>query len=119
MTIQHLPIKSIGKIKIVPVDAIVYIKGASNYLEVHTESCMYLHRAVLQNLADDLEHSDFVRIHRSVLINLTHLEQITSELGRYSIAQMSNGHEVRIGNSYRDQFFKRLGIYATDLAQHA
>ncbi|MBV2130479.1 LytR/AlgR family response regulator transcription factor [Arsukibacterium indicum] len=110
MTIQHLAIKSIGRIQIVPVGSIIFIKGANNYLEVHTDKGIFLHREALQALCEKLDQSKFVRVHRSALININHLKEINSELGRYSVAQLTNGEELKIGSAYKDELFTRLGI---------
>ena len=104
------PVRMVGKIVFVPLSDVICIKGAANYVEVHTPQERMLHRDTMKNVADTLSAADFHRVHRSVIVNLNHVREITSELGRLTLLLLSNGDEVRIGQSYRDSLFKRLGI---------
>ena len=107
---HFIPVKSIGRIRFVRVSDIIWIKGAANYVELYLEDGMVLHREALCSLAEKLDPEQFVRVHRSAIVNLSHLSEITSELGRYSLVELTNGQEVRIGDCYRQQLFSSLGL---------
>lgn len=104
------PVRSVGKIELVPVDEIRWIKGAANYVELHAQSGKYMHRETMQNVAEQLDSDVFLRIHRSAIVNLAHIKEINSELGRYSLLVLHDGTELKIGNAYRDQLFDALNL---------
>ena len=107
------PVRMVGKIVFIPLTDIICIKGAANYVEVHTSQERLLHRDTMKNVAETLRTAQFQRAHRSVIVNLNHVREITSELGRLTLLVLSNGDEVRIGQSYRESIFRSLGIVST------
>ena len=50
--INYIPVKSIGRIRFIAVEDIVWIKGAANYVEIHLHDGMVLHRETLSSLAE-------------------------------------------------------------------
>lgn len=109
-TLNYIPVKSVGRIQILPVEDIIWIKASANYVEIRTDERMMLHRDSICSLESKLDANRFIRVHRSAIINLDYVNEISSELGRYSIVCMRNGDEVRIGNSYRKLLFSNLGL---------
>lgn len=93
---KHLAVKSIGAVQFIDVDEIIWIKGSANYVELHCKDKMLFHRETMNNLEQQLSPSKFARVHRSAMVNLSKIESLNSELGRYSLLQMSNGEEVKI-----------------------
>lgn len=54
---------------------ILYIKSDDNYLEIHVDGNRHIIRSTLKDFEQQLPASDFIRIHRSFLVNK---EKITS-----------------------------------------
>ncbi|EKE82089.1 LytR/AlgR family response regulator transcription factor [Idiomarina xiamenensis] len=109
---QLLPVKSVGKIRLVPTDDIMWIKGAANYVELHTKEAMLLHRDSMSSLEAQLNPQRFIRVHRSAIVNIKYVTEISSELGRYTLLELSDGTEIKIGNAYRKSLFSQLGLEA-------
>ena len=109
---DHIAVKSLGKIELIAIDDILWIHGASNYIELHLEDRMVLHRESLNRLEGRLPGSSFLRVHRSSIVNLKKIQYINSEVGRYNLLSMCNGDEVKISHAYRKALFKRLGMEA-------
>ncbi|RUO80230.1 hypothetical protein CWI84_06255 [Idiomarina tyrosinivorans] len=107
-----IPVRSVGRIKLVAVDDIMWIQGAANYVELHLANQMLLHRDTMSSLERRLNSDKFIRIHRSTIVNLDYVREISSELGRYTLVEMNNGKELKIGNAYRKSLFNALGIDA-------
>lgn len=94
-------------IKILP-DDILYIEALSDYIIIHTreEKKHVVHstmKGVYQKL---LVFGSFIRIHRSYIINLSHLKEVQEV--EVSVGQ--NRINLPIGRSYRNEFMKRLDI---------
>ncbi|OKY26982.1 LytTR family DNA-binding domain-containing protein [Thalassotalea sp. PP2-459] len=108
---SKLAIKSIGEVKIVDVNDIIWIKGASNYLELYFADRMLLHRETLTSIQKKLSKKNFFRVHRSAIVNIDYISKVDSELGRYSSLIMKNGDEVKISSNFKHELFKALGIH--------
>ncbi|WP_157982705.1 LytR/AlgR family response regulator transcription factor [Idiomarina ramblicola] len=107
------PIKNVGRIELLPVQDVLWIKGAGNYVEVYTEDDKYLHRTTLHTLVKQLDTTKFARIHRSTIVNLLKIKELSSELGRFTLVQLTDGTELKIGHAYRNNLFEQLGVSAS------
>ncbi|MDO7877425.1 response regulator [Hymenobacter sp. ASUV-10] len=61
-------------------------------------------RITLRDLAASLPPSSFVQVHRSVIINADHLEQVDPVDGTVTVS----GHALPLGRSYKDLLLRRL-----------
>jgi DNA-binding LytR/AlgR family response regulator len=61
-------------------------------------------RITLRDLATSLPPHLFVQVHRSVIINADHLEQVDPVDGTVVVS----GHSLPLGRSYKDQLLRRL-----------
>lgn len=107
---QMLPLKLSGKISFVDVDDIQYIVGSGYYIEIFTTDKKYLLRETLTQILTKLSPEQFIRIHRSSIINLQYLDEILYGNGGEIDVRMKNGEQFRLSKSYRDDFFRQLGI---------
>jgi two-component system LytT family response regulator len=73
---------------------------------------MHLHRETLSALEQTLDPKQFIRVHRSAIVNIEYVRSLNSELGRFSLLQLDNGEEVKIGQSYKAQLLSALGVDA-------
>ncbi|MBN7819376.1 LytR/AlgR family response regulator transcription factor [Bowmanella yangjiangensis] len=113
--VQHKPlevlaIRSLGNVQFVRADDILWIRGAGNYMELHCQDKTYLYRESMAGMEAGLDASQFIRVHRSAMINRRFLRAINSSMGRYNSLEMANGDEVRIGQGYRKALFELLGL---------
>jgi two-component system LytT family response regulator len=97
-----------GKILVVPVTEVDWIKAEDNYIRIHTGSSSYLERETLTSLCDRLDPRKFVRVHRSVLINVDRIKEVTVINGEYELV-LQGGIRIALSRTYRDEFFLRLG----------
>lgn len=97
--IKFLAVKKAGRIKLVDIEDLLYIKGAGVYSELHLRNgTQELHDKSLETLAQLLPKS-FERIHKSYLVSLTLAEKIIIETGsKYSLL-LKDGELLPIGRS--------------------
>lgn len=107
-----LAVKSVGTIEFVNVEDIVWIKGSANYVELHCTNRMLLHRETLSKLEMQLNPDEFIRVHRSAMVNVGKITSLSSELGRFSLLHLNNGDEVKIGQGHKASLFEFLGLDA-------
>ena len=94
-----LPIKRDSEIKLLDVDLIMFIKGASVYSEVHlTSKKTELHHQNLEKL-DQLLPEQFIRIHKSYIVNIYHVDKFKSHGGSKYTLSLKNGDELPVSRT--------------------
>lgn len=79
---------------------IIYIEGMSEYLRIHLSdpSKPIVVLLSMKKMEERLGEVDFMRIHKSFIINLHHIAEINR-----SRVVLDDGAEIPIGDSYRDK----------------
>ena len=88
-------------IKIMLAD-ILYMEADRNYSRIFTNSREYVLSTPLKNIEEKMSMQLFMRIHRSYLINITHVDEVFEN--HVMIAKKS----VPIGTSMREQLMNRI-----------
>ncbi|MBC7633683.1 LytTR family DNA-binding domain-containing protein [Aeromicrobium sp.] len=66
--------------------SVTYAEAQGDYVRLHTvDGTSHLIRLPLSTLADDWADTGFVRIHRSLAVNLAHVREIRMQSGRCSV----------------------------------
>ncbi|WP_271783043.1 LytR/AlgR family response regulator transcription factor [Aquimarina algiphila] len=91
--------KAIYKVNI---DDILFLKAEVDYVKVVTKDKSILILDSLRNWEEKLHNSNFVRIHRSYIINLDKIEKV---LGNQVFIQDT---VMPIGKTYKNDFLKRI-----------
>ncbi|MDP2498137.1 MAG: LytTR family DNA-binding domain-containing protein [Candidatus Palauibacterales bacterium] len=107
--LQRLPVRAGDRVELIPVQEILWIEGAGSYARVHLEGTSHLTRETLTELARRLEPAGFLRVHRSSIVNLRHLESLESA-GRGALrARLADGTSVRVAASRTDRLESAVG----------
>lgn len=101
--IKVLAVKKRGQIQLIPIDDVLYIKGAGAYSElILNTGKKELHDKSLEKLEKLLVPS-FERIHKSYLVKQSEIKEIIVESGSKYSAKFSNGESIPIGRTkYKD-----------------
>jgi DNA-binding LytR/AlgR family response regulator len=62
-----------------------YVEAQGDYARLHTGSGSHLVRVPLTSLEDEWREAGFVRIHRSLLVALPHIEEVRMDSGRCTV----------------------------------
>ena len=81
-------------------DDVALIRSAGNYSEIVARDRVHLVRATLSELADRLEPSGFVRVHRQTVINARGVRQICRDGAGRALIHLACGHAVPVGRRY-------------------
>jgi hypothetical protein len=93
---------------IVPIEDIIYITASAPYIALHTQKKEYLHNKTLKSMHQILPSEQFVRIHKSTIINVKTVVAYTSRLnGDYDI-RLINGQNVRLSRNYAKEFMSQF-----------
>lgn len=93
-------LKTEYKVVRVLVSHIIYIEGMSEYLRIHVadQSKPIIVLLSMKKMGERLADTDFMRIHKSYIINLHHIAEINR-----SRVVLDNGAEIPVGDSYRER----------------
>jgi two-component system LytT family response regulator len=106
---QRLTVSTRGRILFVPVADIDWIEAEDNYARLHVSRRVYDVRETLQALMGKLDPRDFVRIHRSTIVNLHRIREVQPWFQGSHIVLLHSGEELRMSRYQRDAVERLLG----------
>ncbi len=106
---DRLPVKSGGRVLLVKVSEIDWIKAAHNYVELHEHAQTHLLRETLGTLEQRLPVEKFVRISRSVIVNVERVKELQPLFwGEYAVV-LQDGTKLTLSRRYRHKL-PQLGL---------
>lgn len=97
--IKLLAVKKRHRIQLIPVEDLIYIKGAGAYTELFlSNGKKELHDKSLEKLEQLLPYS-FERIHKSYLVKISEVKEVIVKPGSKYIAKLKNGERIPIGRT--------------------
>ncbi len=107
---QRIVIKDGSKIKIIPVHEIFYLEAADDYVKVHTKEGYFLKSKTMNHFEQVLDASQFVRSHRSYIINITQITRIDPYEKDNHVAILKSGVKVPISRGGYGKVKEVLGL---------
>lgn len=105
---ERLVIRSQGQVLFVRVDDIDWIEAAGYYACLHAGSDTHILRRSLSELEQDLGDEKFIRIHRSVVVNLDRIDGLElQDSGEYEVVLRSKVR-LRLSRRYRKRLQDRM-----------
>jgi len=96
--------------KMIDIDDIIYIEADSNYSVFHLNNHDKIAVSkVLKEFEELLPSDQFVRIHKSSIINLNHLKEYSSKNGL--IVVLKNGENISVSRRRASDFFEKIKLY--------
>ncbi|WP_420600932.1 LytR/AlgR family response regulator transcription factor [Flagellimonas sp.] len=101
--VKFLAVKKRHKVQLIPIEDVIYVKGAGAYTELFlVNGKKELHDKSLEKL-EQLLSRFFVRIHKSYLVKMSEVKEISVESGSKYMAELKNGERLPIGRTkYKD-----------------
>lgn len=107
---QHrIVVKDNGKIRIIPSADIQYIEASDDYIKIVTKDGSYLKKATMNNIEQQLDPEQFVRIHRSYLIPVNQLVRIEPYEKESHIALLQCGAKLMVSKTGMTRLKQTLG----------
>ncbi len=101
---DHIIVKSGSESYKVNYAEILFIEGAQNYVYIHTPGRKIMTLMRMKEMEDILPDDDFIRIHKSYIINYNYLEKIET----YQVTIRDT--IIPIGKIYRESFRKDIEL---------
>ncbi len=101
--VSRLAVKSAGRTVFVEVNDIDWIGAAENYVELHVGREAHLLHVPLSTLERSLDPARFLRIHRSVVVQVPRIVELVPGLhGEYEVV-LRDGTRLGSGRTYADK----------------
>ncbi|MEN0051145.1 MAG: LytTR family DNA-binding domain-containing protein [Bacteroidota bacterium] len=91
----------------IPVNSIIQIKAEGNYARLTTINDSYLSSYGITKLEQKMNPQQFIRVHRSTIINLSYVKEVYTYPASYEVV-MTNEDVVKVSRSYLDNIRKLI-----------
>ena len=108
--LTRVMIKAAGRVVLLKVDEIDFIEADGNYAKLHVGKKAHLLREKMNDLEGQLDPARFVRIHRSVIVNLDRIKEMHPHFNGDYIVLLEDGRQLRLSRTRREQLEERLSI---------
>ncbi len=106
---ERLAVKSSGRVVLVKVAEMDWVQAAHNYVELHANTQTHLLRETLGALEQRLPPEKFVRISRSIIVNIERVKELQPLFwGEYAVV-LQDGTRLTLSRRYRHKL-PQLGL---------
>jgi len=108
---QHrVVVKLSGKIRIIPVEEIHYLEAADDYVKIHSREGIFLKNKTMGHFETVLNKTQFVRTHRSFMLNISEITRIDPYEKDNHLAILKSGARVPVSKTGYIKLKSVLGL---------
>ncbi|WP_395339326.1 LytR/AlgR family response regulator transcription factor [Ningiella sp. W23] len=85
----------------IPINSLLWIEAAGDYMCVHTLEGTHIIRKTLKQFEQELSGEHFTRINRSAIVNVSKISKLSPNSNGEYIAILSSGDELKVTRSYK------------------
>ena len=100
---EKLSIKDGDETSLVPVDTIDWVDAAGDYMCVHADGVTHIMRITMKQLEALLNPAQFLRIHRSTIVNASRISGAQSIANGEYMLTLKDDSRLKVSRSYRDK----------------
>jgi two-component system LytT family response regulator len=97
--LERIVVKTGIKIRVVPVDQIIYLEAQDDYIMIYTGEGKHLKQGTMKYYEDHLDESKFVRVHRAYIVRIDQVTQLEPYAKDNYIIRLKNGTNLKISRS--------------------
>lgn len=109
--LRRIAVKSAGAVVFFRMEEIDWFETAGNYVRVHVRTASYLFRAALARLEEQLDPEQFVRINRSVIVNIDRIAKLLPSFGGDFVVELRDGTRLTLLAKYRQSLQQAAGKF--------
>jgi len=98
---ERLVIKTKGRIVFLNLDEIDWVEAAANYVRLNAGRESYLFRETISRVSERLNPNQFIRIHRSMIVNVRQIKELIPVNSGEYIVVLKSGKELSCSRGYR------------------
>jgi len=106
--LSRILVREKSKVHIIPVEKIPYIEAQDDYVLIHTIDNSFMKHERLSNLEINLDAQSFQRVHRSFILNLSHIDRIETYSKDSKIAKLRDGSTLPISRAGYERLMQFL-----------
>lgn len=106
---DRLVIKSSGRIYFIRMRDIDWCEAAGNYVSLHVGPQTHLVRGTMAHIESQLDGAQFVRIHRSTIVNIDRIQELHSSFGGEYVVLLHDKTRLTLSRGYREGLQAKLG----------
>lgn len=107
---QRVVVKTGGKIKIIPVNDIHFLEAADDYVKIQTKEGGFLKKRTMAHFENILDGQQYVRTHRSYIVNIQHITRIDPYEKENFLAILKDGKQIPVSKSGYARLKQVLGL---------
>jgi two-component system LytT family response regulator len=107
---NRVVVKDGSKIKIIPVLQIQYLEAADDYVKIFTSEGSFLKKKTMGYFDESLQAFQFVRVHRSYIVNTQLITRIDAYEKDSHLLLLSTGAKIPVSKSGYAKLKEVLGI---------
>lgn len=107
---NRVVVKTGGKIKIIPVEDILYLEASDDYVKIHTKAGGFLKNKTMNHFEQILDPALFVRTHRSFILNIQQVTRIEPYEKDSHLCILQTGAQVPVSKSGYTRLKEVLGL---------
>ncbi len=96
---HRVVVKNGTSILILPTSQIIYIEAYDDYVKIFNNETFYLKKKTMSYYEEVLDPDQFVRVHRSFILNLNYLTKIEALDKNNNLALLKNGAKIPLSRS--------------------
>jgi len=107
---SRIVVKNGSKIKIIPVQEVLYLEAADDFVKIFTKDGYYLKNKTMAFFESFLPQDMFVRSHRSYIVNIGEITRIDPYEKDGHVAVLKNGTKVNVSRNGYTRLREVLGL---------
>ena len=97
--LSRIVVKSTQAINVIPIDDIYYIEAQDDYVMIHLSGSRHMKKQTMKFLEDRLDPNQFIRIHRSFIVNIAQINKLEPYEKDSYLAVLKNGAKLKVSSS--------------------
>lgn len=93
-SLNRIVVKKNDKITILPANEVYFLEAMGDYVALHTAKERYLKNGTMKFFEEQLDPSQFIRIHRSYIVNIEYLKHLEAYTKDSWLVWLSNSQKV-------------------------
>jgi len=99
----RLVVKTGGKVLFLRSQDVEWVEAAGNYVRLHVNGESYLYRESMKNMETRLDGDQFVRIHRSAIVNLDRIRELQPWFHGEYVVILQDGTKLMASRVFSDR----------------
>jgi two-component system, LytTR family, response regulator len=100
---SRILIKEKKRYFLVELDDIYFFEASGDYVVVHKQKNTHLINDSMNNIERKLDPQQFIRIHRSTIINISYIDSLQPYFNGEFHITMKNGEKLKLSRNYREK----------------